>query len=93
MNQTIRHFAETLPEELGPHCLRHSYITHLIEEGFDPLFVQLLLSPPEGVHDVQHEAETDGNLRGGGGYLRPSNTRIPRRFDACAAGADARLVA
>jgi integrase/recombinase XerC len=29
-----------LPEELGPHCLRHSYITHLIEDGFDPLFVQ-----------------------------------------------------
>jgi integrase/recombinase XerC len=29
-----------LPEELGPHCLRHSYITHLIEDGFDQLFVQ-----------------------------------------------------
>jgi site-specific recombinase XerD len=29
-----------LPEELGPHCLRHSYITHLIEDGWDPLFVQ-----------------------------------------------------
>jgi integrase/recombinase XerC len=29
-----------LPEELGPHCLRHSYVTHLIEDGFDPLFVQ-----------------------------------------------------
>lgn len=29
-----------LPRELGPHCLRHSYVTHLIEDGFDPLFVQ-----------------------------------------------------
>lgn len=29
-----------LPEELGPHCLRHSYVTHLIEDGFDALFVQ-----------------------------------------------------
>jgi integrase/recombinase XerC len=29
-----------LPEELGPHCLRHSYISHLIEDGFDHLFVQ-----------------------------------------------------
>lgn len=29
-----------LPGELGPHCLRHSYVTHLIEDGFEPLFVQ-----------------------------------------------------
>jgi site-specific recombinase XerD len=29
-----------LPEEIGLHCLRHSYVTHLIEDGFDPLFVQ-----------------------------------------------------
>lgn len=29
-----------LPRELGPHCLRHSYVTHLIEDGFEPLFVQ-----------------------------------------------------
>lgn len=29
-----------LPEQLSLHCLRHSYITHLIEGGYDPLFVQ-----------------------------------------------------
>jgi site-specific recombinase XerD len=29
-----------LPQELGLHCLRHSYVTHLIEAGYDPAFVQ-----------------------------------------------------
>lgn len=29
-----------LPEELTLHALRHSYVTHLIEAGYDPMFVQ-----------------------------------------------------
>ena len=29
-----------LPEGLSPHSLRHSYVSHLIEDGYDPLFVQ-----------------------------------------------------
>lgn len=29
-----------LPPEIGMHCLRHSYVTHLLEDGYDPLFVQ-----------------------------------------------------
>ena len=32
--------AAGLPEELGLHCMRHSYVTHLIEAGYDPTFVQ-----------------------------------------------------
>ena len=29
-----------LPADLSVHCLRHSYVSHLIEDGADPLFVQ-----------------------------------------------------
>jgi Phage integrase family len=29
-----------LPGEPRPHCLRHAYVTHLVEDGFDPFFVQ-----------------------------------------------------
>lgn len=32
-----------LSKELGLHCLRHSYVTHLIEAGYDPAFVQTQL--------------------------------------------------
>ena len=82
-----------LAEGLDLHSLRHSYVTHLIEDGCGSAFVQVLLSPRMGVHDVQHEPLTGADLRGGGGYLPPSITRISRRFDACSAGPDARLVA
>ncbi len=32
--------AAGLPGVLSVHCLRHSYVSHLIEDGVDPLFVQ-----------------------------------------------------
>lgn len=37
--QRVRKIAG-LPEELSLHTLRHSYVTHLIEAGYDPLFIQ-----------------------------------------------------
>lgn len=45
MNGLARSFARFrvmagLPAELSLHALRHSYVTHLIEAGYDPLFVQ-----------------------------------------------------
>jgi hypothetical protein len=64
-------------DALGPdagldfHSLRCSYVTHLIEAGWDPLFVQLLLSRLEAIHDVQHGPDPGRVLRGGGGYLPP----------------------
>ena len=32
--------AAGLPRGLSVHCLRHSYVSHQIEDGVDPLFVQ-----------------------------------------------------
>jgi site-specific recombinase XerD len=41
VNQRFQHWRELagLPDHLGPHCLRHSYVTRLIESGYDGQFV------------------------------------------------------
>jgi integrase/recombinase XerC len=43
ISERFAHYRDALglPRELTPHGLRHSYVTHLIEDGFDPLFVQM----------------------------------------------------
>lgn len=82
-----------LPKELTVHSARHAYVTRLTEDGVDRRFLQLLLSPQQCVHDVQHEPGAGGDLCGGGGYLPPSITQSSGRFDAGATGADARLAA
>ena len=42
MNERFAAYRDALglPAELTPHCLRHSYVSHLVEDGIDPLFVQ-----------------------------------------------------
>jgi hypothetical protein len=71
-----------LPEELTLHTLRHSYVTHLIEAGYDPLFIQLIWGRNRGVFDVQHEARNRTVPRDGGAYLKLSITRDRGRVHA-----------
>lgn len=80
-----------LDDVLDFHSLRRSYVTHLIEDGFDARFVQVLLSCSWCVHDVQHGRSAGGCRRGGSGYLPLSITRFPRRSDAGSTSADARF--
>jgi len=45
-----------LPPELSVHCLRHSYVSHLVEDGVDPPFVQQQVRACVGVdhRDLHH---------------------------------------
>lgn len=46
--------AAGLPEELDLHCLRHSYITHLVEFDYAEKFVGDSLTPVDGVSCPSH---------------------------------------
>jgi integrase/recombinase XerC len=68
-----------LPEELTPHCLRHSYVTHLAELGFADRFIQdqvghshaattaVYLSVTDDFKDRMVRASIDAQLAGVGG--------------------------
>ncbi|HUZ44820.1 MAG TPA: site-specific integrase [Acidimicrobiales bacterium] len=57
-----------LDTALTPHCLRHSYITHLIEDGFDQLFVQQQVGHRWG-------SSTAGYTKVGSDYLQSALAR------------------
>ena len=66
-----------MPAELVPHCLRHSHVTHQIEDGVDPVFVQ---------HQVGHRYQSTTAIYSGvsGDFM---NTMMRRALDtAFAAG-------
>lgn len=67
-----------LDSALSPHCLRHSYATHLIEDGHDPLFVQRQLGhayqSTTGIYT--HVSEDFANR-----LLNEALTRIPTFAD------------
>lgn len=48
LNARFGHYRDAigLPRELHLHCLRHSYVTHLMEDGYDPFFVQQQVGTP-----------------------------------------------
>ncbi|MFP5019150.1 tyrosine-type recombinase/integrase (plasmid) [Paenarthrobacter ureafaciens] len=69
-------------EGLDLHSLRRSYATHLLEDGWDPRFVQLIWGRNRGVFDVQHEARNRTVPRDGGAYLKLSITRDRGRVHA-----------
>ena len=53
----------------------------------------VILSQPEGVHHVADGPQGSTIVRRGRGYLEPSSTQAPGRFDVRPAGGVARLVA
>jgi integrase/recombinase XerC len=74
--------AAGLPGFLTPHCLRHSYVSHLIEDGADPVFVQ---------HQVGHSwaSTTAGYTSVGADHAnRMLRAALDRAFTAATEGTD-----
>jgi site-specific recombinase XerD len=67
--------AAGLPSDLSVHCLRHSYVSHQIEDGVDPLFVQ---------HQVGHSwaSTTAGYTKVGADHInRMLRAALDRAFE------------
>jgi site-specific recombinase XerD len=60
-----------LDPALSPHCLRHSYITHHLEDGADQLFVQQQVGHRWG-------SSTAGYTKVGSDYLQAALARALR---------------
>jgi len=76
--------AAGLPAFLTPHCLRHSYVSHLIEDGADPVFVQ---------HQVGHSwaSTTAGYTSVGADHAnRMLRAALDRAFAGAAGGGTGR---
>jgi site-specific recombinase XerD len=69
-----------LPVELSLHCLRHSYVSHLIEEGVDPLFV------PQQVGHLWASTTATYTSVGSDAKNRMLRDALSRAFDGTHAG-------
>jgi site-specific recombinase XerD len=78
---TLYRRAAGLPEELTAHSLRHSYVSHQVEDGADPLFVQQQVGHRWG-------SSTAGYTKVGSDYLQAALARALRPAWETASGPD-----